>query len=33
LTEASFENDAHLRSMIDRIVARIGRRVDDASPM
>jgi len=33
LTEASFENDAHLRRIIDRIVAPIGRRVDEASPM
>jgi pilus assembly protein CpaF len=33
LTGASFENDAHLRRIIDRIVAPIGRRVDEASPM
>ena len=33
LTSASFENDAHLRRIIDRIVAPIGRRVDEASPM
>jgi pilus assembly protein CpaF len=33
VTEASFENDAHLRRIIDRIVAPIGRRVDEASPM
>jgi pilus assembly protein CpaF len=33
LTNASFENDAHLRRIIDRIVAPIGRRVDEASPM
>lgn len=32
-SEASFENDAHLRRIIDRIVAPIGRRVDEASPM
>jgi len=33
LTSTSFENDAHLRRIIDRIVAPIGRRVDEASPM
>ena len=33
LTEVSFENDAHLRRIIDRIVAPIGRHVDEASPM
>jgi len=33
LSSASFENDAHLRRIIDRIVAPIGRRVDEASPM
>jgi pilus assembly protein CpaF len=30
---ASFRNDAHLLSVIDRIVSRIGRRVDESSPM
>jgi pilus assembly protein CpaF len=30
---ASFQNDAHLLRVIDRIVSRIGRRVDDSSPM
>ena len=30
---ASFRNDAHLLAVIDRIVSRIGRRVDEASPM
>ncbi|MDD2923207.1 MAG: CpaF family protein [Anaerolineales bacterium] len=33
LTNATFEDDAHLRRIIDRIVAPIGRRVDEASPM
>ncbi|MFH1186188.1 MAG: ATPase, T2SS/T4P/T4SS family, partial [Chloroflexota bacterium] len=33
LTNTSFENDAHLRRIIDRIVAPIGRRVDEAAPM
>src|SRR5262245_35617760 len=30
---ATFQNDAHLLRVIDRIVSRIGRRVDDSSPM
>ena len=30
---ASFRNDAHLLSVIDRIVSKIGRRVDESSPM
>jgi pilus assembly protein CpaF len=30
---ASFQDDAHLMRVIDRIVSRIGRRVDDSSPM
>jgi len=29
----SFRDDAHLLSVIDRIVSRIGRRVDESSPM
>ena len=29
----SFRNDAHLLSVIDRIVSRVGRRVDESSPM
>ena len=33
LTNTTFEDDAHLRRIIDRIVAPIGRRVDEASPM
>jgi pilus assembly protein CpaF len=30
---AAFRNDAHLLAVIDRIVSRIGRRVDESSPM
>jgi pilus assembly protein CpaF len=30
---ASFRNDAHLLAVIDRIVSRVGRRVDEQSPM
>jgi pilus assembly protein CpaF len=29
----SFRNDAHLMAIIDRIVSRVGRRVDESSPM
>ncbi len=29
----SFRNDAHLLAVIDRIVSRVGRRVDESSPM
>ena len=32
-TEVSFTSDAHLRRVIDRIVARVGRRIDESSPM
>jgi pilus assembly protein CpaF len=32
-TKARFATEEHLRRVIDRIVARIGRRVDEASPM
>ncbi len=32
-TEVRFEDDAHLRRVIDRIVSPIGRRVDETSPM
>ena len=32
-TEARFASEAHLRQVIDRIVARVGRRIDEASPM
>jgi len=31
--EASFADEAHLRRTIDKIVARVGRRVDESSPM
>ncbi|WP_246142673.1 CpaF family protein [Nocardioides rubriscoriae] len=31
--ETSFTDEAHLRRIIDKIVSRIGRRVDEASPM
>ncbi len=33
LTEAQFADETHLRRTIDKIVARVGRRVDEASPM
>lgn len=32
-TALRFSNEAHLRQTIDRIVSRVGRRVDEASPM
>ena len=32
-TEVQFRDDAHLMSIIDRIVSAIGRRVDESSPM
>ncbi|MET0425505.1 MAG: CpaF family protein [Actinoplanes sp.] len=32
-TEVEFDDEAHLRRIIDRICARVGRRVDEASPM
>lgn len=32
-TDAAFSDDAHLRRTIDKIVARVGRRVDESSPM
>ncbi|GGB43449.1 type II secretion system protein E [Flexivirga endophytica] len=32
-TNATFSDDAHLRRTIDKIVARVGRRVDESSPM
>jgi pilus assembly protein CpaF len=31
--EASFADEAHLRRTIEKIVARVGRRVDESSPM
>ncbi|HEU4643168.1 MAG TPA: CpaF family protein [Gemmatimonadaceae bacterium] len=30
---ATFRNDAHLMAVIDRIVTRVGRRIDESSPM
>ena len=33
LSEVRFRDNAHLRQIIDRIVGRIGRRVDESSPM
>ena len=32
-TNVTFENDAHLMRIIDRIVSPLGRRVDESSPM
>ena len=31
--QASFGSDAHLRRTIDKIVGRVGRRIDEASPL
>jgi pilus assembly protein CpaF len=31
--EASFSDETHLRRTIDKIVARVGRRIDESSPM
>lgn len=33
LTDICFNDDAHLMKIIDKIVSRIGRRVDESSPM
>ena len=33
LTPVKFDNDEHVMRIIDRIVSRIGRRVDESSPM
>jgi pilus assembly protein CpaF len=33
LTDIRFDDDAHLLKVIDRIVSRVGRRIDEASPM
>jgi pilus assembly protein CpaF len=33
LSEVAFRDNAHLRQIIDRIVAMVGRRVDETSPM
>jgi pilus assembly protein CpaF len=32
-TDASFDDDAHYRQVIDKIVSAVGRRVDEGSPM
>jgi pilus assembly protein CpaF len=32
-TDIRFQNDRHLRQVIDRIVSGVGRRIDDSSPM
>ena len=32
-TNVTFDDDAHVMRIVDRIVSRIGRRVDEASPM
>src|SRR5689334_17691330 len=31
--DARFSNEAHLRRVIDKIVGRVGRRIDEASPL
>jgi pilus assembly protein CpaF len=33
LTQVSFTDDAHLMRIIDKIVSRVGRRIDESSPM
>ncbi len=33
LTDTSFGDDAHLMKIIDKIVSRVGRRIDESSPM
>ncbi|WP_427019315.1 CpaF family protein (plasmid) [Pseudarthrobacter sp. P1] len=33
LTDSKFSTDAHLRRVIERIVSRVGRRIDESSPM
>jgi len=33
LTDTKFDDDEHLMKIIDRIVSRVGRRVDESSPM
>ncbi|HMM39862.1 MAG TPA: CpaF family protein [Desulfovibrio sp.] len=33
LTNARFKDDTHLRKIIERIVSRVGRRIDESSPM
>ena len=33
LTDAQFRDEAHLRLIIDRIISRVGRRLDESSPL
>lgn len=33
LTDARFSSDEHLRQVIERIVAKVGRRIDESSPL
>jgi len=33
LTSVRFKDDAHLKKIIERIVSRVGRRIDESSPM
>src|SRR5439155_26330083 len=33
LTKARFKDDGHLRKIIDKIVSKVGRRIDESSPM
>jgi len=33
LSDTTFESDAHLRRIIDRIVSKVGRRIDESSPL
>ena len=33
LTDVTFTNEAHLMKIIDKIVSRVGRRIDESSPM
>ncbi len=33
MTDVTFQDDAHLLHIIDRIVSRVGRRIDESSPM
>ena len=33
VTEVRFDNDEHLMKIIDRIVSKVGRRIDESSPM
>jgi pilus assembly protein CpaF len=32
-TDVTFDDDEHLKKIIDRIVSRVGRRIDESSPM